>query len=149
MPYNLSTRQRAIKAGYRSGLEEQVSNSLTAQGVAFEYESRVIRYLKPARTSRYTPDFILPNGIIIETKGRFETADRQKHLLIQKQHPDLDIRFVFSNPRSRISKKSQTTYQMWCEKNGFLFAKVSIPKPWIEEPVDPDKLEAIKKAGLS
>ena len=48
--------------------------------------------------------------IIIETKGRFVTADRQKMLLVKEQYPDLDIRFVFSNPNSRISKKSKTTY---------------------------------------
>ena len=66
-------------------------------------------------------DFILPNGIIIEAKGQFVSSDRSKHKLIKEQHPDLDIRFVFSNSRTRIGKKSKTTYAMWCDRFGFNF----------------------------
>lgn len=108
-----------------------VMEQLRAEGVDAQYESQVITYTKPAKPSKYTPDFTLPNGIIIETKGRFVTADRQKHLLIKAQHPELDIRFVFSNPNQRISKQSSTTYAMWCEKNGFLYAKQLIPREWL------------------
>lgn len=143
-----SPQRRGLVEGYRSGLEDKVADRLTERGVAFSYESHVIRYLKPARTARYTPDFILPNGIIVETKGRFVTADRQKHLLILDQHPDLDIRFVFSNPNTRISKQSKTTYAMWCDKHGFMYAKSDIPASWIAEPADPLKIEALKQAGL-
>lgn len=119
--------------GYRSGLEERVAQELLEQGVSFEYESKVVKFERPAKKAKYTPDFILQNGIIVETKGRFLTADRQKHLLIQKQHPDLDIRFVFSNPNQKISKKSKTTYAMWCDRKGFEHAHGSIPVEWLEE----------------
>lgn len=119
--------------GFRSGLEERVAEELKqALGRPVEYETVIVPYEKPAKKSRYTPDFRLPNGTIIETKGRFVTADRQKHLLIKQQHPDLDIRFVFSNPNARISKQSQTTYAMWCEKNGFQYAKGSVPTEWLK-----------------
>jgi hypothetical protein len=67
-------------------------------------------YITPATPHKYCPDFRLPNGIYIETKGRFETADRKKHLLIKEQHPELDIRFVFTRSKSTISKTSKTTY---------------------------------------
>lgn len=143
-----NSRNRGLVEGYRSGLEDAVAESLTKRGVGFEYETHVIRYEKPARKARYTPDFILPNGIIIETKGRFVTADRQKHLLILDQHPDLDIRFVFSNPNTRISKQSKTTYAMWCDKHQFLYAKRDIPVEWIAEPLEPLRFEALQKAGL-
>lgn len=99
----------------------------------FTYEERVIKYIKPEKGARYTPDFELENGIIVETKGRFLTPDRQKMLLVKQQHPDFDIRFVFSRSAQRIGKKSKTTYAMWCEKNGFLYADVSIPKAWLTE----------------
>ena len=121
----------AIAAGYRSGLEVQIADDLEAKKVAFKYEEDTFTYTKPERISRYTPDFVLPNGIIIESKGQFKTADRQKHILIKKEHPDLEIRFVFNNPKSRISKTSKTTYAMWCEKHGFLYAKNLIPESWI------------------
>jgi len=122
-----------LKHGFRSGLEDKVAAELTAQGVPFTFEQMVIEYRKPEKTAKYTPDFVLSNGIIIETKGRFVTADRQKHILVKQQKPDLDIRFVFSNSRGRISKQSQTTYAMWCLRYGFKFADKSIPKMWIDE----------------
>lgn len=118
---------------FRSGLEVHVAEQLDRLHVAFEYETLVVRYTRPESSHRYTPDFILPNGIIIETKGRFLTKDRQKHLLVKKQNPGLDIRFVFSNPNARISKTSRTTYAMWCEKHGFKYDKQTIPRKWIKE----------------
>lgn len=120
--------------GFRSGLEERIAQDLLERGVGFSYEDVVISYIKPQKPARYTPDFNLENGIIIEGKGRFLTEDRQKHLLIKAQHPELDIRFVFSNSNQRISKKSKTTYAMWCEKHGFQYADEMIPIEWIEEP---------------
>jgi hypothetical protein len=102
--------------------------------VGFSYEERVIVYEEPATTHRYTPDFELENGIIIETKGRFLTKDRKKHLSVKEQHPHLDIRFVFSSSKARISKTSKTTYGMWCEKYGFLYADKVIPEAWLKEP---------------
>ncbi len=35
------------------------------------------------------------------------TADRQKHLLVRDQHPELDIRFVFSRSAAKINKASK------------------------------------------
>lgn len=130
----LSSTQVGLKYGFRSGLEESIAEDLTEQGVRFTFEELVIPYVKPERPAKYTPDFVLENGIIIESKGRFLTEDRQKHLLIQKQHPHLDIRFIFSNSRTKISKRSSTTYAMWCEKHGFLFADKEVPESWISEP---------------
>lgn len=146
--YKTNSRTKGWVEGYRSGLEGSVSSSLSARGVAFTYESHTIRYEKPARVARYTPDFILPNGIIVETKGRFVTADRQKHLLIKSQHPNLDIRFVFSNPNTRISKQSKTTYAMWCEKHGFTYTKGDVPDAWLSEPLDRSRIEALEDAGI-
>jgi hypothetical protein len=120
--------------GKRSGLEAQVASQLDKLGVNYTYEQEVIEYTKPESRHKYTPDFVLPGGagFIVETKGRFVTADRQKHKLIKEQHPEKDIRFVFSNPHQRISKQSTTTYAMWCEKFGFKYAKGFIPKEWLQ-----------------
>jgi hypothetical protein len=130
----LTAKQAGVKHGWRSGLEELVGKQLDDLGVAYEYEKLTIHYTVPARKAKYTPDFeILSNGIIVETKGRFVTADRKKHLMIKEQHPNLDIRFVFSNPKQKISKLSQTTYAMWCDKNGFKWAAKTVPEEWIDE----------------
>jgi hypothetical protein len=129
-----SNRRRfhGIKAGFRSGLEETLAAQLKAAGVDGKYEERVIEYIDP-RTHKYTADFELPNGVIVESKGRFLGSDRSKHLLIKKQHPKLDIRFVFNNPNARLNKASQTTYAEWCAKHGFKYAAKRIPPEWIQE----------------
>jgi len=128
-----SKRANALKAGWRSGLEEDVAKALTAAGVPFTYEEVKVKYIKPASEHIYTPDFVLDNGIIVETKGRFVMADRQKHVLVKRQQPHLDIRFVFANSKQKLYKGSRTTYGQWCEKNGFLYADKVIPEHWINE----------------
>jgi hypothetical protein len=125
-------RQQAIKNGYRSGLEDVISEDLKKRGVDFGYETVKIKW-QLIESKTYTPDFILPNGIIIESKGRFVLDDRKKHLKVREQNPELDIRFVFSNSRNKIRKGSKTTYAMWCEKNNFLYADKRIPDEWINK----------------
>ena len=124
-------RQHAIKNGYRSGLEDDISEQLKGLDVPFKYEELKIKY-QVNETRTYTPDFELPNGIIIESKGRFVSADRKKHLKVKEQYPKLDIRFVFSNSRGKINKGSKTTYAMWCDKYGFKYADKEIPEKWLK-----------------
>lgn len=130
-----SYKTSAIVNGFRSGLEEKVSQQLASKSIASQYEDKanIVKYVVPSTNHTYLPDFRLPNGIIVETKGRFVLADRKKHLLIQKQHPNLDIRFVFTSSKNKISKASKTTYADWCNKNGFKFADKLIPEIWIIE----------------
>ena len=122
----------ARKYGFRSGLELTISDKLKSDKVKFRYESIKIEWEDVAYRT-YTPDFILYNGIIIEVKGRFTAADRRKHLLVRKQHPHLDIRFVFYNSRNKLSKGAKTTYQGWCEKHKFLYHDRIVPLEWIQE----------------
>lgn len=132
-PRNSKARQRALAKGYRSGLEEKIGKQLTKLKVKFGYENIKINFTQPPKARTYTPDFTLPNGIIIESKGRFVSEDRQKHVWIKKQQPDLDIRFVFSNSKQKLYKGSKTTYADWCKKHGFLYADKLIPQEWIDE----------------
>lgn len=142
----VSAEERGRAAGYRSGLEDANVAHLEAHGEPVFYEQATIKYDVPARGAKYKPDLPLRNGIIVETKGRFVTADRQKHKHIKEQHPDLDIRFVFSNPNNTIGKKSTTTYGMWCERLGIPYAKKLIPLEWIKEAPCLKRLRALKKA---
>ncbi len=125
-------RRDAIKHGYRSGLEFKISMALDTIKYKYDYESIKIEWEDLAYRT-YTPDFILKNGIIIETKGRFLTTDRRKHLCIKKQHPKLDIRFVFTNSRSKLSKGAKSTYAEWCIKYGFRYYDRIIPEDWLKE----------------
>jgi hypothetical protein len=122
----------AIKYGYRSGLEHQLSLYLDEHKVKYDYENIKIEWEDLAYRT-YTPDFILYNGIIIETKGRFLAADRRKHIAIKKQHPKLDIRFVFTNSRAKLSKGAKSSYADWCIKHGFRYYDRIIPEDWLKE----------------
>ena len=114
-----------IKSGTRSGLEDKFKAFLEHHGEEFTYEENVLSYVVPEKKHRYTPDFFLTKrGFYIETKGRFVSADRQKHLLIKEQHPEIEIRFIFSNPNATLDKRSKTTYGMWCEKNGYRYCSI-------------------------
>lgn len=123
-----------LRHGFRSGLEELNAQHLTNLGVEVQFESLVIPYTVPETHRKYTPDFPLPNGIIVETKGKLEPKDRAKHLFIKLQHPELDIRFVFQRPHDKINKGSPTSYAMWAEKYGFKWASRVIPEAWVKEP---------------
>ena len=145
---NWHTKKGAVeRASYKSGLENTVGTSLEGQEIQFEYEPKWgrIKYTKPAETRSYTPDFYITTRsgkqIIVETKGLWDAEDRKKHRLIKEQHPDLDIRFVFTRSKAKISKKSKTTYADICEGKGrgpfkglvWKYADKEIPDEWLNE----------------
>lgn len=125
--------KKVLESGYRSGLEIVLAKQLDEQDISYRYEEDKIKFVQPATNRTYTPDFFLPNGVIIEAKGRFTAADRKKHMWVRQQHPELDIRFVFSNSKTKLRTNSPTTYGDWCHKNGFKYADKKIPEEWINE----------------
>lgn len=131
-----SSKSVGIRLGFRSGLEDRVAQQIEEAGIKVVYETDKIRYTIPSREARYTPDFKLPKPggfFYVETKGIWSVQDRAKHILIKKQFPDIDIRFVFSNQNARLYKGSPTTYAMYCEKHGFRYAAKLIPDDWLDE----------------
>ena len=113
---------------YRSGLEERFGKYLDKHAVPFLYEVERFSYVTE---SKYTPDFFLPNGVIIECKGFYKPSDRRKMLAVKAQHPDIDIRFVFQR-NNTLSKNSKTTYGDWCDKHGFKWCIYpDVPSDWL------------------
>jgi hypothetical protein len=139
---NLAVRKHNANR-YRSGLERVVAEFLKQNKKNFRYEDLKIEW-KDLRYRTYTPDFILDNGIIVETKGIFDNEDRRKHLAVREQHPELDIRLVFSNANAKLYKGSKTTYAMWCDKNEFLYSHRVIPPDWLEEKGKAVKTKRVK-----
>ena len=125
-------KRRHNKKLYRSGLEQEAAAWLKTRQKTVEYEKIKIEW-EDLRYRTYTPDFVLSNGIIIETKGQFTAADRRKHLAIKKQHPKLDIRFVFESSRRKLRKGAKSTYGEWCIKHGFRYYDRIIPEDWLKE----------------
>ncbi len=130
----MAERGHGIRTGiYRSKFEAATAAFLIENNVDFMFEEVKIPYTIPERESKYTPDFVLGNGIIIETKGKFVAADRYKQLLIREQEPDYDIRLVFYNANAKLTKTSKNTYSDWADKHGFKWSHKFIPKEWLKE----------------
>lgn len=136
--------KKSKRALFRSGLERKISIALKRKKIEHSYESLKIKYeLHLYRV--YTPDFVVTTKsgktIIIEAKGIWDETDRKKHLIIKQQYPDLDIRFIFSNSKTKIRKGSQTSYADICNGLGrgdykgitWQFADKKIPQEWLEE----------------
>ena len=90
---------------YRSKFEASIAASLIKRSVSFSYESLVLDYIIEGQ---YKPDFVLPNGVIVETKGFFPPDQRRKMLCVKAQHPDLDIRMCFQNAKDKISRAKRS-----------------------------------------
>jgi len=133
-----SKRANALKHGYKSGLEFEISERIKQTEYELRYETETLNYTIPERKAKYTPDFVFikRNGatMYIETKGRWTTADRIKMKHVLQSNPGIDIRMVFQNPNQRLSKTSLTTYEAYARKLGIVHvAKKDIPVEWLTE----------------
>lgn len=122
----------------KSKLEEKVAAQILDIEGEVCYEPYSIPYVYPATTRRYTPDFLLKNGMYIEVKDAFMSKDRKKHIAFRDSNPDCEIRFVFNNPnRKTVSDQGKPnkheTCKSWCDKNGFKYSAKIIPLEWFEE----------------
>ena len=94
-----------------------------------EFKDRGNKKILPIK---YTPDFVLHNGICLETKGFWRPEDRRKIRQVINDNPDIDLRMIFQDPYKKISKKSKTTYAKWCQRYGIKWcAYHAIPVDWL------------------
>lgn len=118
----------------RSGFEDKIKANLDKQKAKYGYESEQLIYTIPESKHRYTPDFTLANGIVIEAKGKFDAAARKKMALVMEQNPDRDIRMLFMSD-NKITKTSKTRYSDWCDKRGVKWsvsASGEVPEDWVK-----------------
>jgi len=114
---------------YKSDFERTIAESIEKRTGKVSYETSAFRYVVE---KKYTPDFVLPNGICVETKGRWTAEDRRKMKLVKEQNPDADVRLLFTNANCKITKGSKTTYAQFCERRGWKYAEKTIPDDWYE-----------------
>ena len=136
--FSQQRRYGALKASreYDSGLEMKIAENLEARGYNIpknpvsKTKGKGFPYTLPSRT--YWPDWLVGPQRVIEAKGILDREERLKLLAVKEAHPDLDIRMVFSNPKSPINKGSKTTYADWCDKHGIPWCKgPHIPEEWL------------------
>lgn len=127
-------------------LQTDIYDALKRNGIPFYYretcprgEEIALLFDQPdrSRPNRYYPTFVVTDDegkrVVIQQKGRFITADRQKLILLKQQHPEIEFRIVFTRSKTRISTMSTTTYAAWCERYSFQYCDSVPSKAWISE----------------
>lgn len=138
-------KKRPVRGDYRSGFEHRIALSLYERGVDFEYETEKWEYVKDdlfkavceecgsnncVSRRTYTPDFILPNGVIIEAKGKATPPVRTALVQIKKSNPDKDLRLVFMAD-NWLTSRHKRRYSDWARENGFEYAIGGVPDEWL------------------
>lgn len=135
-------RQRVYKSQFEEVIHKQCPDML--------YEPLRFQYMW-LRT--YTPDFVCPNGLFIEAKGRFYPETRRILMSVKKTYPDMDIRLLLQSPHRNVmngSKPTKWQYWEWCEVKGFKWAKgPRIPPKWLEEPNMNQRYIRMLEAGIN
>jgi hypothetical protein len=115
---------------FKSGFERSFEQNLRSRGINFRYESTELPYVL---TRTYHPDFeMVDHGFLIETKGVLDRDSKAKMVAVKKQHPDIDIRFVFMKADKRIPGTKQT-HAEWADRNGFPWAESTAPEEWFDK----------------
>lgn len=141
----------------RSKFEMKLAVELDRLGVNYEYEKWQYEFFTKvssgvcndclgthvAQRRWYTPDFFLPNGIVIEAKGNLTASNRTILKAVRDAHDSLDLRLVFMAD-NKINRNSVTRYSDWAEQFGFKYAVGEIPEEWINEGVHEIKQEVVK-----
>lgn len=115
---------------FKSGFERTLDAQLRASGVVYDYEKTKIPYIL---SYNYIPDFYIPStDIFVEAKGYLRMTDQIKMRAVKRQHPELDIRFVFMEAAKKVPY-TKSTHAQWAERQGFPWAEGTIPEDWLNE----------------
>lgn len=126
--------QRAAKLlKFKSKYEQTVYSHAIDAGYKLAYEpaKAKLKYVLPERA--YQPDFVLANGIVVETKGFLRYDDLRKMIAVKAANPQIDLRIVFMRADRPLRKGGQMAYGEWATKAGFLWAEGMIPEAWHQE----------------
>jgi hypothetical protein len=109
----------------RSKLEERFEQIIKPSGVLYGYEITKIPYTIPESSHQYIADWTFPNKLYIETKGYLsDYTERRKYVMLKEQHPELDLRFVFVNPK-KLCGGTKMTHGEWADKYGFQWCSIT------------------------
>lgn len=116
---------------YRSAFEAAVAANAVGP-VEYEPAAGRVTYTIPAV---YTPDFVLPNGILVECKGYLPASDRRKLLAVleEARYQGLELRLVFQDASRKLTRSGKATYGDWATRHGIPWAETMIPPSWWKE----------------
>lgn len=124
----------------KSLFEVEVYEEAKRNAKDVKYESEWFDYISK---HRYNPDIVMTTKsgkrIYIEVKGNgrsFDSTVRAKMVAMKKQHPDIDIRFIFYRDGKVGRRKKDGTFTKqsdWAARHDFPFGIKTIPPEWYEE----------------
>lgn len=139
---------RIVRKDYRSNFEFNIARSLKERGIDFKYETESYEVWRSVYQPKcmecgsdnvisrhtYTPDFFLPNGIVIETKGKVTPQVRTNLLEIKDAMAfyDIDWRIVFMRD-NWLTKKKIKRLSDWAKDNNIKYSVGRIPDEWLKE----------------
>lgn len=129
---------------FRSKFERSIAEQLKKAGIKYNYEKESYECFTKVTNGVcedcdgthvvqrrwYTPDFFLPNGIIIEAKGHLTASNRTILKAVREAHDTLDLRLVFQS-NNRINRGSETRYGDWADQQGIKWVIRKIPEEWL------------------
>ncbi len=98
----------------KSKFEKRFYEEVTRRGLVFDYEAETLPYRLDLV---YKPDWKVHDRLFLETKGKFDYAERRKILAVRRDNPDKEVRLVFMR-NQKLGKGSKMTYGEWCDKHG-------------------------------
>ena len=133
-PGRQEAKKYAAMCGMRSMGEVACAANMDLMKIPYKYETETLEYQHLPQT--YTPDFVLPNGVLVEFKGKMTAETRKKMLSIRRCNPNRTIGIVFQYANNKLSsRKNSTRYWEWAEKNGFLWSEGYVPLAWTRKKV--------------
>jgi hypothetical protein len=124
------TIKKNLMPTFKSKLEEKVWSVLKKHYPSVKYEPSKYKFVQPAITRTYIPDFKTGNAsIYLEAKGKLDLDTRKKMIWFRDSNPTIRIIFLFMNPDNKITKRSKTTYGLWATDNGFEW--LDFRKDWL------------------
>ncbi len=130
---------------YRNPEEKRLAKFLELSDIPFTYEEDKLKYTLPASKHTYCPDFKVQKKdgsyMYLEYKGGpqrhmphsgLSVNCRRKMVAVRAQNADLDVRFVFSNAKLKVTPKG-VTYGEWATINEFKWCEQTLPDSWLAE----------------
>lgn len=133
------------KEDFASGYEYRVWQDARRRGLKIEYEPFTFDYerrIKGGRCgdcgssitfkrARYTPDFRVNGRLLIETKGKFDAAARQRMDDFVRSRPDIPVYILFGADNWTTKRRTQR-YTEWCGERGITCAVGDrLPESWV------------------
>lgn len=126
---------------YRSKFEKSIAGYMGKRKIRFGYEVAKFKFVQPAKSRTYKPDFyIKETDTYIEAKGKLTADDRTKLVWVREQNPGIRLVILFMKSNNPIRKGSKTTYADWADANDFDWADFAdgIPERWYKNKKETD-----------